>query len=77
MDHPQRVQLSIAGFLLLVACVALNIWLFRVGILAGIVGLNITKHLVIAWLCKALGVDRRHAATPAIPRPATEGAAAP
>ena len=42
-----------------VACVALNIWLFRVGILIGIIGLNVSKHLLIAYLCQILGVGRR------------------
>ncbi len=48
-----------------VACVALNIWLFRVGPLAGILGLNVTKHVVIAYLCQVLGVNRRAKAVPA------------
>jgi hypothetical protein len=58
-------QLSIAASLGLVACVALNIWLFRLGVLWGILGLNITKHVAIAYLCQVLGVDR-----PARPLPA-------
>ena len=45
--------------LALVACVAVNIWLFRLGILWGVVGLNITKHVVIAQLCHAVGVNRK------------------
>lgn len=52
-------QLSVAAFLGLVAAVAVNIWLFRLGLLAGIFGLSITKHIVIAYLCQVLGVDRR------------------
>ena len=51
-------QLSIAALLGLVACVALNIWLFRLGVLWGILGLNVTKHVAIAYLCQVLGVDR-------------------
>ena len=47
----------------LVACVALNIWLFRVGPLLGILGLNVTKHVVIAYLCQVVGVNRRAQAT--------------
>ena len=39
----------------LVACVAVNIWLFRVGTLLGILGLNVTKHVAIAFLCQAAG----------------------
>lgn len=51
--------------LALVACVALNLWLFRVGALWGILGLNVSKHVVIAALCQWLGVD--HAGTAAQP----------
>ncbi len=51
-------QFSIAGLLGLVACIALNFWLFRLGALWGILGLNVTKHVAIAFLCQALGVDR-------------------
>ena len=43
----------------LVACIALNFWLFRLGAFWGIVGLNVTKHVAIAYLCQVLGVDRR------------------
>jgi hypothetical protein len=53
------LQLSLATMLLMVACVAFNLWLFRLGPLLGIIGLNLTKHVVIAWLCQVLGVDRR------------------
>ncbi len=49
----------------LVAAVAVNVWLFRLSILLGIIGLNITKHLVIAYLCQVLGVDRRTSTVPA------------
>ncbi len=55
---PSRPQISIAALLGLVACVALNFWLFRLGVLWGILGLNITKHVGIALLCQGLGVDR-------------------
>ncbi len=51
-------QISLAGLLGLVACVALNFWLFRLGALWGILGLNVTKHVAIAFLCQSLGVDR-------------------
>jgi hypothetical protein len=53
-----RFQLSVSSMLGLVACVAVNIWLFRFGPLMGIVGLNITKHVIIAYLCQTMGVDR-------------------
>ena len=46
----------------LVACIAFNFWLFRIGPFWGIVGLNLTKHVAIAYLCQVLGVDRRRAA---------------
>jgi hypothetical protein len=62
-------QLSVAAMLALVACVALNVWLFRVSILLGIIGLNISKHVVIAYLCQILGVDKRRAATKPGPKP--------
>ncbi|MFO0910581.1 MAG: hypothetical protein U0794_19925 [Isosphaeraceae bacterium] len=60
MERP-NVQLSLAGLLGVIACTALNIWLFRLSVLAGIIGLNVTKHVVIAYLCQVLGVDRRRA----------------
>jgi hypothetical protein len=58
MEQP-RFQLKIVSALGLVACIALNLWLFRLGALWGIVGLNVSKHVVIAYLCQILGVDRR------------------
>ena len=58
MERPS-IQVSLAGMLGLVACVAVNIWLFRLGTLLGIIGLNISKHLIIAYLCQVLGVDKR------------------
>jgi hypothetical protein len=45
--------------LALVACVAVNIWCFQVSTLLGIIGLNVTKHVMIAQLCHALGVNRK------------------
>jgi hypothetical protein len=58
MERP-GFQMSVAALLGVVACIALNIWLFRFGPLLGIIGLNISKHVLIAYLCKVLGVDRR------------------
>jgi hypothetical protein len=58
MERP-TLQMTVAAMLGLVACVALNFWLFRLGALWGIVGLNVTKHVAIAYLCQVLGVDRR------------------
>ena len=55
------LQFSVAWMLGLVACVAVNIWLFRVGFLYGLVGLNVTKHVGVAALCQAAGVNRRTA----------------
>jgi hypothetical protein len=52
-------QMTVAAMLGLVACIALNFWLFRLGAFWGIVGLNVTKHVAIAYLCQVLGVDRR------------------
>jgi hypothetical protein len=61
MEAMQRpsFQLTLGAMLGVVACVALNFWLFRLGVLWGILGLNVTKHVVIAYLCQVLGVDRR------------------
>jgi hypothetical protein len=67
------LQISVAAMLGLVACVAVNLWLFRLGFLYGLVGLNVTKHVGVAVLCQAIGVNRRGAgASPprtAVPRP--------
>lgn len=57
---PRRgLQLSLTSLLALVACAAVNLWLFRVSALAGLIGLNISKHVIIAVLCQGVGVDRR------------------
>lgn len=51
-------QFSVTFLLILVACFALNFWLFRQGIFWGILGLNVSKHVLIAYLCRNLGVNR-------------------
>jgi hypothetical protein len=75
------ITFSVASLLGLVACVALNLWCFRVHVLLGLVAINITKHVVIAQLCQALGVNRRTATTPegpkALPTPPPAPAGAP
>jgi hypothetical protein len=77
MDGP-RLQLSIAGLLGLVACIAINVWLFRLHVLLGIVGLNVTKHIVIAYLCHAVGVDRNGPRSRApVPPPAPSAVGTP
>jgi hypothetical protein len=58
--------MTIAAMLGVVACIAVNFWLFRVHVLWGILGLNVTKHVVIAYLCQILGVDRRRPASPTV-----------
>ena len=58
MERP-RLQITVATMLGLVACIAVNFWLFRLGVFWGILGLNVTKHVAIAHLCQILGVDRR------------------
>jgi hypothetical protein len=58
MERP-AFQMTVATMLALVACIALNFWLFRLGVFWGILGLNLTKHVAIAYLCQVLGVDRR------------------
>jgi len=52
-------QVSLGSSLVLIICIGLNAWLFRLGVLWGIVGLNVTKHVLIAILCNRLGIDRR------------------
>lgn len=52
------LQFRLATLLLFVACAAFNLWLFRLGALWGIVGLNISKHVFIAALCQWVGLDR-------------------
>jgi hypothetical protein len=69
MERP-NLQMSVAGLLGLVACFALNFWLFRLGALWGILGLNVTKHVAIAVLCQTLGVDRVNPAAAPAPSPA-------
>jgi hypothetical protein len=72
MDRP-GFQLRLSTMLGLVACAALNIWLFRLSVLAGIIGLNVTKHVVIAALCQMVGVDRRTVSFPPAPDPTSPG----
>ncbi|WZO96209.1 hypothetical protein EP7_003193 [Isosphaeraceae bacterium EP7] len=50
------LQISVTAMLGLVAGVAINFWLFRQGFIYGFIGLNITKHVLIAGLCQLLGV---------------------
>jgi hypothetical protein len=57
MERP-TFQMTLGAMIGIVACVALNFWLFRLGVFWGIVGLNVTKHVLIAYLCQVLGVDR-------------------
>ncbi len=52
-------QFSLLALIGIVACIALNLWLFRCHVLAGIIGLNVTKHVVIASLCQVMGVNQR------------------
>ena len=59
MDPAPRPQMSLTMMLALVACVAVNLWLFRVSIFWGVVALNITKHVAIAALCQVVGVNRK------------------
>jgi hypothetical protein len=58
-------QMNVGAMLGVVACIALNFWLFRLGVLWGILGLNVTKHVVIAYLCQVIGVDKRPTPEPA------------
>jgi hypothetical protein len=67
--EPSRFQLSILGLLGVVACFAFNFWLFRLGALWGILGLNITKHVAVAFVCQIVGVNRRITNSPPPERP--------
>lgn len=58
------ITFSVASMLGLVAAVALNLWCFRVHVVLGLVAINITKHVVIAQLCQAVGVNRRTSSPP-------------
>lgn len=62
MNSMQRtgLQFSLLSMIGLVACVAINLWLFQWHVFAGIVGLNVTKHVLIAYLCQVMGVNKRH-----------------
>ena len=57
-------QFSVTAMLGLVACVAVNLWLFRVGFVWGLVALNVTKHVGVAVLCRAIGVNRERPVEP-------------
>lgn len=62
--EPSPPQLSVTSLLIVVACVAINLWLFSLGPLWGILGISVTKHVLVALLCKLLGLDRRSTAEP-------------
>lgn len=51
------IQISLTAMLILVACAAGNFWLFRQGVLWGILGLSVSKHVLTAYLCQQLGVN--------------------
>lgn len=53
-----QIQMTLAGWLILTAIIAVNFWLFRQGIFWGILGISFTKHIGIAYLCHRLGVDK-------------------
>ena len=57
MKRAERWNL-VVGLLGLVACALVNVWVFRFGILFGLVGLNVTKHVGVAVLCQAIGVNK-------------------
>jgi hypothetical protein len=50
-----------------VACAAINFWLFRLGFLYGLIGLNLTKHVGVALLCQAIGVNQGPRSAPVSP----------
>lgn len=57
-------RLTVATLLVLIACVAVNFWLFRLGVLWGILGLNVSKHFAVAYLCEVLSGNRHRAEAP-------------
>ncbi len=57
MKRAERWNL-VVGLLGLAACALVNLWVFRFGIIFGLVGLNITKHVGVAVLCQAIGVNK-------------------
>ena len=62
-------EIRVAGLLALVACAAVNLWLFRIGTLPGLIGLNLTKHVAIAVICRDAGVNRRRTGDDPSPPP--------
>lgn len=66
MTRP-NFQISVRGMMTIVACLATNFWLFRVGFVFGLLGLNVTKHVLTAYLCHSVGLNRREAAAPPPP----------
>jgi hypothetical protein len=58
MEPTAKPQISLTMMLALVACIAVNFWLFRVGIFWGMIALYITKHVVIAAFCQMVGLNR-------------------
>jgi len=64
-------RLTVAMLLGLIACIAINFWLFRLGVLWGILGLNVSKHFAVAYLCEVLGGNTKRAAAPQNSRPPT------
>lgn len=56
--NPSPLRFSLTMTMGLIAGIAVNLWLFRLGLFWGIIGLSIFKHVLIAYLCEAVGVDR-------------------
>ena len=65
------MQMTLSAWLILTAAVAVHIWLFQQSVLWGFIGLALTKHVVIAYLCHILGVDKDISST--TPSPALNG----
>ncbi len=60
---------NVVGLLGLAVCVLVNVWLFRFGILVGLIALNITKHVGVAVLCQIIGVGKPKPAPTSCPTP--------
>lgn len=65
--NPPRFQFSLSRMIVLVAAVAVNLWLFRINTFLGLFGLMMSKHVLIAVLCQSTGVDQKRKPRPEAP----------
>ncbi|MGE3803470.1 MAG: hypothetical protein AB7K24_02220 [Gemmataceae bacterium] len=62
-DGMRRIQQGLFLLGWTAATVFLNAWLFTVDLAAGILGLVVAKHVLVAVLVKGLGIDENRAAS--------------